>query len=140
MILYSTCKTSGLIVQSGEMSTEIVPLIEGYIISQGISNITISGYQLTNKFRNVYKDIYDINNASNHYWMAQKIKEKYAEIVSTSKDFEELMKLKTLPKKEYILPNVNNVDLGKEIYEIPESIFNPSIIGIQSGNLSQTTL
>ena len=130
MTLYSTSKTSGLIVQSGEMSTEIVPIIEGYIISQGICNFPISGHQLTDKFGNVYKDIFDINNVSNHYWMTQKIKEKYAEILPTSKDFEELMKLKTLPKKEYILPDGNTVDLGKEIYEIPESIFNPSIIEI----------
>ena len=99
MTLYSTSKTSGLIVQSGEMSTEIVPIIEGYIISQGICNFPISGHQLTNKFENVYKDIFDINNVSNHYWMAQKIKEKYAEILPTSKDFEELMKKKRYYKK-----------------------------------------
>ena len=140
MTLYSTSKTSGLIVQSGEMSTEIVPIIEGYIISQGICNFPISGHQLTDKFGNVYKDIFDINNVSNHYCMTQKIKEKYAEILPTSKDFEELMKLKTLPKKEYILPDGNTVDLGKEIYEIPESIFNPSIIEIQSENLPQTII
>ena len=140
MTLYSTSKTSGLIVQSGEMSTEIVPIIEGYIISQGICNFPISGHQLTDKFGNVYKDIFDINNVSNHYWMTQKIKEKYAEILPTSKDFEELMKLKTLPKKEYILPDGNTVDLGKEIYEIPESIFDPSIIEIQSENLPQTII
>ena len=140
MTLYSTSKTSGLIVQSGEMSTEIVPIIEGYIISQGICNFPISGHQLTNKFGNVYKDIFDINNVSNHYWMAQKIKEKYAEILPTNKDFEKLMKLKSLPKKEYILPDGNIVDLGKEIYEIPESIFNPSIIEVQSENLPQTII
>ena len=140
MTLYSTSKTSGLIVQSGEMSTEIVPIIEGYIISQGICNFPISGHQLTNKFGNVYKDIFDINNVNNQYWMAQKIKEKYAEILPSNKDFEELMKIKDVKKKEYILPDGNTVDLGNEIYEIPESIFNPNIIEIQSENLPQTII
>lgn len=139
MTLYSTSKISGLIVQSGEMSTEIVPIIEGYIISQGICNFPISGHQLTNKFGNVYKDIFDINNVSNHYWMAKKIKEKYAEILPTSKDFEELIKKKDV-KKEYILPDGNIVDLGNEIYEIPESIFSPNIIEIQSENLPKTII
>ena len=69
--------------------------------------------------------------------MAQKIKEKYAEILPSNKDFEEIMKIKDVKKKEYILPDGNTVDLGNEIYEIPESIFNPNIIEIQSENLPQ---
>ena len=71
MTLYSTSKTNGLVVQCGEITTEIVSIIEGYIISQGIYNFPISGHQLTNKFENVYRDIFVINNVSNSYWMSQ---------------------------------------------------------------------
>ena len=140
MALYSTSKTSGLVVNSGEISTEIVPIIEGYIISQGIYNFPIAGKELTKKFENVYKDIFDINYVSNHYWMAQKIKEEFAEILPNKKEFEEIMKNKNVNKKEFILPDGNIVELGNEIYEIPESIFNPNIIDIQKDNLPQTIL
>ena len=135
MTLYSTSKTSGLVVQSGETTTEIVPIIEGYIISQGICNFPISGHQLTNKFENAYRDIFDINNVSNSYWMAQKIKEQFSEILPSSQAFEELISKKEKDKKEFILPDGNTVELGDEIYEIPESIFNPNIMEIQSENL-----
>ena len=135
MTLYSTSKTSGLVVQSGEMTTEIVPIIEGYIISQGICNFPISGHHLTNKFENTYRDIFDINNVSNNYWMAQKIKEAFSEILPSSKEFEELISKKEKNKKEFILPDGNIVELGNEIYEIPESLFNPNIIEVQSENL-----
>ena len=140
MTLYSTSKTSGLVLDSGAMTTEIVPIIEGYIISQGICNFPISGHQLTKRFENTYKDIFDINNVCNQYWMAQKIKEEYAEILPTSKDYEELISKKNENKKEFILPDGNTVELGNEIYEIPESIFNPSIIEMETNNLPQTVV
>ena len=50
MTLYSTSKTSGLIVNSGEISTEIVPIYEGFIISDCINSFPIGGYELTKKF------------------------------------------------------------------------------------------
>ncbi len=140
MTLYSTSKTSGLVVNSGEISTEIVPIIEGYIISQGICNFPIAGHVLTKRFENTYKDIFDINNVSNHYWMAQKIKEEYSQILPSSKEFEELISKKNNDKKEYILPDGNIVELGNEIYEIPESIFNPNIIGMETMNLPQVII
>ena len=140
MALYSTSKVSGLVVNSGEISTEIVPIIEGYIISQGIVNYPIAGKELTKIFENTYKDIFDINNVSNHYWMAQKIKEGFSEILPNEKEFEEIIKNKIINKKEYILPDGNIVELGNEIYEIPESIFNPNIIEMQIDSLPQTIL
>jgi len=140
MALYSTSKVSGLVVNSGEISTEIVPIIEGYIISQGIVNYPIAGKELTKIFENTYKDIFDINNVSNHYWMAQKIKEEFSEILPNEKEFEEIIKNKIINKKEYILPDGNIVELGNEIYEIPESIFNPNIIEMQIDSLPQTIL
>ena len=140
MTLYSTSKTSGLVLDSGAMTTEIVPIIEGYIISQGICNFPISGHQLTKRFENTYKDIFDINNVCNHYWMAQKIKEQFAEILPSSKEYEELISKKNDNKKEFILPDGNVMELGNEIYEIPESIFNPSIIEMETNNLPQTVV
>ena len=38
-------------------------------------------------------------------------------------------------QKEFILPDGNIVELGDEIYEIPESLFNPNIIDVQSESL-----
>ena len=39
-----------------------------------------------------------------------------------------------------ILPDGNIVELGNEIYEIPESIFNPNILEIQTNNLPHTII
>ena len=137
MTLYSTSKTSGLIVNSGEISTEIVPIYEGFIISDCINNFPIGGYELTKKFMEKYRNDFEINNVCNKYYMGQKIKEKFSEILPSHKDYEDIMNKKDLNKKEYILPDGNIIDIGNEIYEIPESIFSPEILNIKSENLPQ---
>jgi actin-related protein len=72
--------------------------------------------------------------------MAQKIKEEYSQILPSHKDFQELMSKKDIDKKEYILPDGNIVELGNEIYEIPEAIFNPNIFEIETKNLPEIIL
>ena len=71
--------------------------------------------------------------------MAQKIKEEYSEIFPSNKEFEDVIS-KPINKKQYELPDGNYVELGNEIYEIPESLFNPGLIEIQSDNLPKSIL
>ena len=137
MTLYSTAKTSGLIVNSGEIHTEIVPIYEGYIICDCINTFPIGGYELTKTFMEKYKKEFEINNVCNKYYMGQKIKEKFCEILPSHKDYEDIIGKNELNKKEYILPDGNIVEIGNEIYEIPESIFSPEILNIKTNNLPQ---
>ena len=137
MTLYATSKTSGIIVNSGEMSTEIVPIYEGYIMSDCINNFPIGGSHLTKEFINKYKNEFELYNVCNKYYMGQKIKEKFCEILPSHKEYEEIMNKNELNKKEYILPDGNIIDIGNEIYEIPESIFCPEILNIKSEKLPQ---
>ena len=137
MTLYSTGKTSGLIVNSGEIFTEIVPIYEGYIISGSINKFGIGGYILTKNFMEKYRNDFEMNNVCNKYYMGQKIKEKFSEILPSHKDYEDMMNKNEINKKEYILPDGNIIEIGNEIYEIPETIFSPEILDIKSKNLPQ---
>ena len=138
MSLYSTSKSSGLIINSGEISTEIVPIYEGYIISNCINKFPIGGYHLTQRFMEKYKNDFEMFNVSNKYYMAQKIKEKYSQIFPTRKDYEDIMNKNDndTNKLEYNLPDGNIIELNKEIYQIPELIFNPN----DSFNIQSQTL
>lgn len=140
MTLYSTSKTSGLVVESGEMTTEIVPIIENYVITDAISSFPIAGREITKRLENEYKNLLNINNVNNHYWMSQKIKEKYSEIFENSDEYLNFINNKDFAKKEYILPDGNKFEIGKEVYEFPEAIFNPSLINFNCKNLPLTIL
>ena len=137
MTLYTTSKTSGLIVNSGEMTTEIVPIYEGYIISDCVKYFPISGYHLTKTFIDKYKKDFELYNVCNKYYMGQKIKEKFIEILPSHKEYEDMMNKTETNKKEYILPDGNIINIGNEIYEIPESIFHPEILNVKSKGLPQ---
>ena len=138
MSLYSTSKSSGLIVNSGEISTEIVPIYEGYIISNCINKFMIGGYHLTQKFMEKYKNEFEMYNVCNKYYMGQKIKEKYSQIFPTRKEYEDIMNKNDINKLQYNLPDGNVIELGKEIYEIPELIFNPNdSFNFQTQNLPE---
>ena len=137
MSLYSTSKSSGLVINSGEMFTEIVPIYEGYIISDCINKYPVGGYHLTKKFMEKYKNDFDLYNVCNQYYMGQKIKEKFSQIFPSRKEYEDIINKNDINKQEYNLPDGNIIEIGKEIYEIPELIFSPEILKIQSQNLPE---
>ena len=54
MTLYSTAKTSGLIINSGEIINEIVPIYEGYVIQSRDKNYFKARKELTNQLLKFY--------------------------------------------------------------------------------------
>lgn len=137
MSLYSTSKSSGLMINSGEMLTEIVPIYEGYIISDCINRFPVGGYDLTKKFMEKYNKDFEENNVCNKYYMGQKIKEKFSQIFPSRKDYEDTINKNETNKQEYYLPDGNTIEISNEIYEIPELIFNPELLNIQGQNLPE---
>lgn len=137
MSLYSTSKTSGIIVNSGEIETEIVPIYEGYIIPVGISSYPLGGRDLTKSFQKTYKNIFDINRVNNHVWMAKKIKEAFSELLPDKEAYSKLISQKDSDKKEFILPDGNIIEIGNERFTIPEIIFNPQLIDLDTKNLPE---
>jgi actin len=151
MTLYSTTKTTGLILESGESMTHIVPIYEGYIIPQGIKSIPLAGGNLTETFMEVEREKLSINNVGNIRECARKIKENYAEVLV------EDYKLKTLEKeldsiklgkksnkigKEdlFELPDGNRIKIGDERFLAPERFFNPQFHDFKYDNISLQNL
>lgn len=124
MSLYSTAKQSGLIIDSGEIYTSIVPIYEGFVISKGVEISPIAGKELTNQFMRHHKTEFDNNNVCTQYEMAKRIKEKYSEILLDNNEKE-----KNSEKLEFCLPDGNKIEIKNERFDIPELIFNPSNMG-----------
>ena len=49
--LYAFGKTTGLVVDSGDGVTQVVPIYEGYAIEKGIERINLGGRDITEYFR-----------------------------------------------------------------------------------------
>lgn len=119
MSLYSTTKTSGLIIDSGEANTHVVPIFDGYIIPQGIKTFPIAGKVLTESLLQNIKDQLRQKNVANESMVCKKIKEKYLELIADGNP----------EKKQIELPDGSTIDIKDEIHNVPEAIFRPDLVG-----------
>lgn len=126
MTLYSTSKQSGLIVETGELNTTIVPIYQGYVVNSGVVYNDIAGEFLTKQYLNVHRCKMDFYNVNSQYEEAKKIKEKFSEVLlDPSKIGSEAEKF-----DDFKLPDGNIIKVGDERYKIPELMFNPLSQGI----------
>lgn len=123
--LYSTAKQSGLIVDSGEIFTTIVPIYEGYVIPNAVVTSPIAGKELTKEFLKYYKAELDKNNVCAQFEMSRQIKEKSIEILLDPNDESKRGK----EKIKFTLPDGNIIEIGDERFNIAELLFDPGYIG-----------
>jgi actin len=131
MTLYSTTKTTGLIVESGEGMTQIVPIFEGYLIKNGIKSNNLAGNLVTKYFMNKIADELKIFNLANPLTIAKKIKEKYAEVRLDDKPIQERN------ETSFQLPDGNSIEVKNEKYEIPEILFDPAKFDIDLKSIQE---
>jgi actin-related protein len=123
MTLFSTSKTTGLIFESGDSCTQIVPIFEGYIIPQGVTSTPLAGRTLTDVFLSKIKDKLQKFKFSNYIEYAKKLKERYS-----------FVKLEGAPlsnSTEIELPDGNKIALRDEQLNLPEIFFDPSSISLE---------
>jgi actin len=141
MSLYSTTKTSGLIIESGEGTTEIVPIYEGYIIPQGIRSSPIAGDYMTKNFYENIREKLKKHNVGNTFDISRKIKEKFAEVSLDENLINSFDNLRLYDSRDpnsensFTLPDGNNLEIGNEKFIVPEAIFNPEINSLDTPSL-----
>jgi len=125
MTLYSTTKTTGLIVESGAGSTQVVPIYEGYILSNNVKHSIIGGEIITKYLCSKLSDKFKKYKVHNEIEYTRNIKEKLSEVSLNPLTGNENLNT----KKTYELPDRNTIDIGDEIIFAGEGNFNPEFIG-----------
>ena len=125
MTLYSTTKTSGLIVESGAGSTQVVPIYEGYILSNAVKYSEIGGDIITKYLLNKIADKLKKYKVHNEIEYTRYIKEQLSEVSITGLTGNERLNV----KKNYELPDGNMIELGDELVFAGEGNFDPGVIG-----------
>lgn len=118
LALWSTAKTSGLVVESDHLTTEIFPVIDKHLVLPGFRYTEVAGRSITKELEN-----YITYQLPKNCWvgdkedLARKIKEGFSEILEE----EEIINRNDI---DYTLPDGNVMKLGRERFDIPNSIFN----------------
>ena len=135
---------TGVVVDSGDGVTHIVPICDGYVLGSNIKHIPIAGRKITKFMEEMIKDRNEPIHQDDLYYATMEIKEKYGyvakDIISEFAKFDEKQKdegsneykQSTKFKKYEGIGKITNqpysIDLGYELFLGPESFFSPEII------------
>ncbi|XP_043825542.1 actin, clone 302-like [Dromiciops gliroides] len=131
--LFSSGRTTGFVVNSGDQVTYNVAIDGGYILSDAIMNLQVSGWDLSMYLTKILVDKgYSLSTLA-EWEMARAIKEKLCYVAL---DYaEEMHTEESSIEKKYELPDGRIITVGKERFRCPEALFRPSMLGVTSPGL-----
>jgi len=130
--LYSAGKISGVVVDSGYGATYLVPVDNGFEITENVVKMNYSGKDI-NEF--LCKELFEKKiDLKNNLKLVSEIKEKCCEVCL--KDINEEIK----DFKTFELPDGNKISLGKERFNCTEVFFNPKLNNINMNGIPEIVL
>jgi len=137
LTLYAQGLLTGVVVDSGDGVTHIVPVYEGYSLPHLTRRIDIAGRDIT---RYLIKLLllrgYAFNRTADFETVRQ-IKEKLC-YVGYDLDLEKKLALETTVLMEtYTLPDGRVIKVGAERFEAPEALFSPHVIDVEGGGVGE---
>jgi actin beta/gamma 1 len=136
--LYSSGRTTGVVLDSGDGVTHIVPIYEGYSLPHTIVRLDFAGRDITNFLMQLLiKRGYRVNTSAERE-IIRDIKEKLC-YVALDYEKEKLTSIKTnIIEHNYELPDGQIVRIGSERFRAPEVLFKPSLIGLEVRGIHET--
>jgi len=137
LVLYAQGLLTGVVVDSGDGVTHIIPVFDGFALPHLTKRLDIAGRDIT---RYLIKLLllrgYAFNRTADFDTVRQ-IKEKLC-YVGYDMDLEKRLALETTVLVEpYTLPDGRVIRVGAERFEAPEVLFNPSYLGVEAKGIAE---
>jgi actin-related protein 3 len=133
---------TGVVVDSGDGVTHIVPICDGFVLGSNIKHIPIAGRKITKFMEQMIRDRNEKINTEDLYYATMEIKEKYGYLakdlveefakfdqkggsggkLTQSAKFKKIEGIGKISSKPY------SINVGYELFLGPESFFSPEII------------
>eukprot|EP00906_Rhabdomonas_costata_P035789 RCo050271 len=126
LALYSSGRTTGIVVEAGQSTCHTVPIFEGYSLYHSILQLDFGGQDLTTYLRDILRRQGIRFPAPHEKETCGFLKET---LCSVALDYSSAQNSREV--KSYTMPDGTKVELGPERFTCCEALFNPSVIGVE---------
>ena len=137
LTLYAQGLLTGVVVDSGDGVTHVVPVYEGFALPQNIKRLDVAGRHLTEYLIKLLLLRGYTFNRTTDYETVREMKEKVC-YVGYDLELEKKLALETTTvMQSYTLPDGRVIKVGAERFEAPEALFDPRLVDVESKGLGE---
>lgn len=137
LALYAQGLSSGVVVDSGDGVTHIVPVYESTVLNHLTRRLDVAGRDVTrNLIALLLRRGYALNRTADFETVRQ-IKEKLCYVSYDLELDQRLSEDTTVLVESYTLPDGRTVKIGSERFEAPECLFQPHLVDVEQPGIAE---
>ncbi|OWM70728.1 hypothetical protein CDL15_Pgr014401 [Punica granatum] len=136
LTLYAQGLLTGLVIDSGDGVTHVVPVVDGYSFPHLTKRMNVAGRHITSYLVDLLSRRGYAMNKTADFETVREIKEKLCYISYDYKREYQLGLETTILVKDYTLPDGRIIKVGTERFQAPEALFTPELIDVEGDGMA----